>query len=167
MTKLNVSVETPLPRAQAFAYIADWGRQAEWDPNTVSSRPIGDGDPKVGARYALEVKSIGKTVPMEYRITELEAPSRLVLIGEGSGVWTEDVITFTDTPAGTRVDYFAEIKLSGLLGLVQPLLGRGFDGIGKGVVEGMKRELDALAAAPADAQGSAPPDAQAAAPADA
>ena len=49
-------------------------------------------------------------------------------------------------PEGTRVDYVAEIKLSGLLGAIQPLLGRAFAGIAKGAVSGMKRELDALAA---------------------
>jgi hypothetical protein len=68
-----------------------------------------------------------------------------VLVGEGSGVWTEDVITFAETEIGTRVEYEAEIRLSGLLGLLQPLLGRAFDGIAKGAVEGMKRELDARA----------------------
>jgi dehydrogenase/reductase SDR family protein 12 len=147
MTKLIESLSSPIDRESAFAYIADWSRQAEWDPNTTSSKLIGDGDPAIGSRYALEVKMGRKSVPMEYHITELEAPSRLVLIGEGSGVWTEDVITFTETPAGTQVDYQAEIKLSGLLGLAQPLLGRAFDGIAKGAVVGMKRELDALAAA--------------------
>lgn len=154
MTKLIESVETALPREQAFDYVADWSRQAEWDPNTVSARRIGEGGPEVGARYALEVKMSRRSVPMEYRITELEAPSRIVLVGEGSGVWTEDVLTFSETPSGTRVDYQAEIKLSGVLGLIQPLLGRAFDGIGKGAVEGMKRELDAqvmATAAPNDA----------------
>ena len=149
MTKLIESLETPLPREAAFAYVADWGRQAEWDPNTLSATRIGEGAPEVGARYSLEVKMGRKAVPMEYRITELDAPSRIVLVGEGSGVWTEDVIAFADSPAGTRVDYSAEIKLSGLLGLVQPLLGRAFDGIAKGAVAGMKRELDAQAAAAA------------------
>ncbi len=143
MTKRTVSIETALPREQAFAYIADWARQAEWDPNTVSSKRIGEGGPEVGARYVLDVKFGRGTTSMEYRITELEAPSRLVLIGEGSSVWTEDVITFTETPVGTRVDYTFEIKLSGLLGLVQPLFGRVVDGIAKGGAAGMKRELDA------------------------
>lgn len=145
MTQLNETIETALPRAEAFAYIADWDRQAEWDPNTVSAERIGEGGPVVGARYALEVKMGRKAVPMEYRITELEAPSRITLIGEGSGIWTEDVITFAETEHGTRVDYQAEIKLSGWLGLIQPLLGRAFDGIAKGAVAGMKRELDARA----------------------
>jgi carbon monoxide dehydrogenase subunit G len=143
MTKLTESLETSLPQAQAFAYVADWGRQAEWDPNTASSEALGDGEPRVGARYALQVKMGPRTVPMEYRITELEAPDRIVLVGEGSGVWSQDVITFSQTASGTRVDYEAEIRLSGLLGLLQPLLGRAFDGIAKGAVAGMKRELDA------------------------
>ena len=143
MTKLHETLETKLDREAAFAYVADWGQQAEWDPNTISARPIDDGGPVVGARYALEVRMGRRSVPMEYRITELVPPERVVLVGDGSGIWTEDAITFTETETGTRVDYEAEIKLSGLLGLVQPLLGRAFDGIAKGAVSGMKRELDA------------------------
>ena len=49
------------------------------------------------------------------------------------------------------MDYEAEIKLSGLMGLLQPLLGRAFDSIAKGAVAGMKRELDALARRPRSA----------------
>lgn len=145
MTKLHETLETSLDRESAFGYVADWGRQAEWDPNTTSAKRIGDGGPEVGARYALEVKMGRRSVPMEYVITQLVAPERVVLVGEGSGVWTEDVITFSETGSGTRVDYQAEIKLSGLLGLAQPLLGRAFESIAKGAVEGMKRELDARA----------------------
>ncbi len=145
MTKLHETIETPLGRGAAFAYIADWSRQAEWDPNTVSASRIADGEPEVGARYALEVKGFRAPMPMEYRITELVAPERLVLVGEGSGVWTEDILTFAETEAGTQVDYQAEIKLSGLLRLLEPFLGRYFDGLGRGVAEGMKRELDARA----------------------
>jgi carbon monoxide dehydrogenase subunit G len=148
MTRLVESIDAAVDRDRAFAYVADWSRQAEWDPNTTSSRQIGDGGPAVGARYALEVRMGPRSVPMEYRITNLEAPSRVVIVGEGSGIWSQDTITFTETPTGTRVDYEAEIKLSGLLGVLQPLLGRAFDGIAKGAVSGLKRELDALASAP-------------------
>ena len=145
MAKLIETVDTTLGLDEAFAYVADFSRQAEWDPNTVSSKRIDDGPLGVGARFALEVQIGRKTAPMEYRITGFGAPGEVVLVGEGSGVWTEDTITFAQIPDGTRVDYVAEIKLNGLLGLVQPLLGRAFDGIGKGAVAGMKRELDALA----------------------
>jgi Polyketide cyclase / dehydrase and lipid transport len=145
MTKLVESLTSPVARDEAFAYVADWSRQSEWDPNTTSSRQLGGDRPAVGARYALEVRMGPRTASMEYRITELEAPSRIVLVGEGSGIWTQDTIIFSEVPGGTRVDYEAEIRLSGLLGIMQPLLGRAFDGIARGAVEGMKRELDALA----------------------
>jgi len=145
MTRLVEHLTTPLPREAAFAYIADFARQAEWDPNTVSSKRIDGGELGVGARFALEVKVGNRTTPMEYHITEYQAPSRVALVGEGSGIWSHDIITFSDVPGGTRVEYDFEIKLSGLLGLIQPLLGRAFAGIAKGGVSGMKRELDALA----------------------
>jgi hypothetical protein len=146
MTTLTERVTTPLAREAAFAYVADFSHQAEWDPNTASSRRIDDGELGVGARFTLNVKMGARTTPMEYRITEYQAPTQVVLVGEGSGVWSQDRITFSEAPGGTRVDYVAEIRLSGLLGAIQPLLGRAFAGIAKGAVTGMKRELDALAA---------------------
>jgi hypothetical protein len=149
MTTLLEHVTTPLAREAAFAYVADFSRQAEWDPNTVSSRRLDEGPLGVGARFALEVRLGSRTTPMEYRITEYQVPSRVVLVGEGSGVWSRDVIDFSEAPEGTHVSYEAEIRLSGLLGIVQPLLGRAFAGIARGAVAGMKRELDALAVAAA------------------
>jgi carbon monoxide dehydrogenase subunit G len=148
MTRLAEHLTTTLDREAAFRYVADFSRQAEWDPNTVSARRIDSGGLGVGARFALDVKIGRRTVPMEYRITENEAPRKVVLVGEGGGVWSQDVITFTDVPDGTRVDYGAEIRLGGLLGLAQPLLGPALARIGRGAVEGMQRELDRLAGPP-------------------
>jgi carbon monoxide dehydrogenase subunit G len=156
MTRLSEQVASPVDRETAFAYVADFARQAEWDPNTESSRRIDVGPMGVGARFALEVRIGPRRAPMEYRITEFEPPSRVVLVGEGSGVWSRDEISFTETGEGTRVDYVAEIRLSGLLGLVQPLLGRAFTSVGRNAVAGMKRQLDALAlSGPAVGAGSA------------
>lgn len=147
MTRLVEQVTTSLPREQAFDYVADFARQAEWDPNTVSSRRLDDGELGVGSRFALDVKVGSRTAPMEYHITEYQRPAKVVLVGEGSGVRSYDIITFSEGQEGTRVDYDVEIKLSGLLGVIQPLLGRAFAGIARGAVTGMKRELDALAEA--------------------
>lgn len=146
MTRLVVSITTPLPREAAFAYVADFARQAEWDPNTVSSKRIDDGELGVGARFALEAKAGPATMRMEYRITEFDPPTKVVLIGEGRGVWSEDRITFSRTGEGTRVEYHADLRLKGLLALLGPLLPRYLSGLAEGVREGMQRELDAIAA---------------------
>jgi hypothetical protein len=150
MTHLVEHIESSASREEAFAYVADFARQAEWDPNTLSSRRIDAGPVGKGARFALQVRMGPRAVPMEYRITEFEAPARVVLVGEGSGVWSQDEITFAEVPGGTRVQYAAEIRLKGLLGLLQPLLGRAFTSLGRNAATGMQRELDKLAA-------SAPP----------
>ena len=151
MTRLLESFLTPLDRDEAFRYVADFSRQSEWDPNTASSRRTDAGALGIGSRFALEVKMGRRTVPMEYRITEYDPPARVVLVGEGSGIWSQDVITFTDVRKGTRVEYAAEIKLGGVLGLAQPLLRPAFTRIGRDAAAGMKRELDRLARRPAEA----------------
>ncbi|CAN5642913.1 hypothetical protein BH24CHL9_BH24CHL9_05180 [soil metagenome] len=146
MPKLVESIQTPLSPEAAFAYVSDFAQQSEWDPNTVSSRRRDEGPIGPGSRFTLEVRMGGRVTPMEYRITEYEAPRRVVLVGKGSGVWSEDEINFTGDPGGTRVDHVATIRLSGLLGLVQPLLGRALRSIARAAAEGMKRELDRRAA---------------------
>jgi hypothetical protein len=145
MTRLVEQVTTSLSAPAAFAYIADFSRQDEWDPNTRSARRIDEGPLGVGARFALEVNVGGRSAPMEYRITEYDPPHKVVFIGEGSGVWTSDEISFTAIPGGTRVDYVAEIKLSGILGLAQPFMGRAFAKFARGVAEGMRAALEAQA----------------------
>jgi uncharacterized protein YndB with AHSA1/START domain len=149
MTRIAETIETGLSPETAFAYVADFAHQAEWDPNTRSSRRTDEGPLGRGARFALEVAVGGRTAPMEYRITEFDPPHRVVLVGEGSGVWSSDEISFTPLPDGSRIEYVAEIRLQGLLGLIQPLLGRAFAKIGRGAADGMRSALERQAREPA------------------
>jgi carbon monoxide dehydrogenase subunit G len=84
---------------------------------------------------------------MEYRITTYEPPHRVVLTGSGSGIDAVDEIVFEAEPAGTRIDYTADIRLQGALGLIQPLLGRAFAKLAADALDGMQRALDERAAA--------------------
>jgi carbon monoxide dehydrogenase subunit G len=78
---------------------------------------------------------------MDYRITVFEPPRRVVLVGSGSGVSAVDDIRFGSVATGTRIDYTADIRLTGLLRIVQPLLGGAFANIGRNAAEGMRRTL--------------------------
>jgi hypothetical protein len=75
-----------------------------------------------------------------------EPSRRVVLCGEGRGVEAIDDIRFESTPAGTRVDYRAEIQLRGALRLLSPFAGGAFARIARDAREGMRRSLDELAA---------------------
>ncbi len=145
MTRINEHIETPLEPEAAFAFIADFANAMHWDPGTVTSERIDSGPVGLGARYRLGVRLGGRVAPMEYRITTFQPPHRVVLVGEGSGVSAVDEIRFVPSGSGTRIDYSADIRLGGVLRLVQPFLGRAFAKLGRDALAGMQRALDARA----------------------
>jgi carbon monoxide dehydrogenase subunit G len=88
----------------------------------------------------------GRFAPMEYRVSELEPMRRVVLTGSGSGVSAVDEIRFERSSTGTHIDYTADIRLGGLLRLVQPFLGGSFRKIAKDALAGMEKTLSEMAA---------------------
>jgi hypothetical protein len=83
---------------------------------------------------------------MEYVITRLEPGRRVVLDGRGSGVRAVDDISFEPGASGTTITYVADIRLTGLLGLLAPFAGGAFRRIAANAKAGMQRALDARAA---------------------
>jgi carbon monoxide dehydrogenase subunit G len=160
MTRLHEEIETPLPLDVAFPFVADFANSSRWDPGVSLSEAVNPGPPAVGARYRLMVRMGGRFAPMEYRVSVLEPMSRVVLIGSGSGVSAVDEIRFERSGTGTRIDYTADIRLGGLLRLVQPFLGGSFRKIAKDALAGMEKALDDMSAretaAPQQAVPSAP-----------
>ena len=148
MTRIHERLETALPIEAAFDYIADFANSQTWDPGTEWSRRTAgeEGPVQAGATFELGVKMGGRVAPMTYRITHFERPTRVVLEGEGSGVRSVDDIRFQRAGDATAIDYAADIRLGGLLRLVQPLLGGRFERIGKDAAAGMVATLGALAA---------------------
>lgn len=146
MTRLHERIETTLPIEAAFDYVADFANAKEWDPGVASARRIGDGPVAVGARYDLGVRMAGRVAPMEYRITELDRPLRVVLVGAGSNVDAVDDICFERSGDGTVIDYTAEIRLAGLLRFAEPFLGGSFAKVAREAAGGMERTLAARAA---------------------
>ena len=147
MTTLHEEIETSLPLDVAFPFVADFANSEHWDPGVRSSVRVDPGPVAVGATYKLEVRMGGRFAPMEYRVTAFEPGKRVVLEGKGSGVTAVDEIGFTPTPSGTHIDYTADIKLGGILGLLQPLLGGAFRKVATDAREGMQRRLDEMATA--------------------
>lgn len=145
MTRLHVEIETPLPLDVAFPFVADFANSSRWDPGVRSSEAIDPGPLAVGARYRLMVRMGGRFAPMEYRLSALEPMRRVVLTGSGSGVSAVDEIRFERSRTGTHIDYTADIRLGGLLRLVQPLLGGSFRKIAKDALAGMERTLGEMA----------------------
>jgi carbon monoxide dehydrogenase subunit G len=142
MTRLDASIETPLPIDEAFAFIADFANARHWDPGVATSERTDAGPVGLGARYRLGVRMRGRVAPMEYRISTYEPPRRVILTGEGSGVSAVDEIRFAPAGTGTRIDYTADIRLGGWMRLVEPFVGGVFERIARDALAGMQRALD-------------------------
>jgi carbon monoxide dehydrogenase subunit G len=149
MTTLRERITTPLPIADAFAYVADFANSQEWDPGVATAERIDGGPLGVGARYRLGIRRGSRVTPMEYEISVFEPPHRVVLVGSGSGVSAVDDIRFSESGGGTSVDYTADIRLRGLLRLAEPFMGRTFEKIATQAADGMQRTLDSRARADA------------------
>lgn len=148
MTRLHETIETTLPLADTFAFIADFANAQVWDPGTLTSTRIGDGPVGVGAAYDLSVKMGGGAAPMTYVIETYEPDRRVVLRGEGKQATARDDIRFEATAdGGTRVDYIADIELKGWMRILQPVLGGAFRKLGDDARIGMTRALAERAAA--------------------
>jgi carbon monoxide dehydrogenase subunit G len=147
VTRLNERIETALPIEEAFAYLADFANSEEWDPGVASAERLDEGPVGVGARYRVGVRQGDRIADMEYRISVHEPSSRVVLIGSGSGISAVDDIRFERAGRGSVVTYTADIKLNGLLRLVQPFLGGTFAKIARDAADGIERTLNARAAA--------------------
>jgi carbon monoxide dehydrogenase subunit G len=145
MPRLRRQIETPLAIGDTFTFIANFDNAMHWDPGVASSRRLDPGPLRVGARYALGIRMRGRVAPMEYRVSVLEPPHRVVLVGEGSGVSAVDDIRFEPRGTGTRVDYTADIRLTGLARLAGPFLGGAFEKIARDALEGMRLALDSRA----------------------
>ena len=147
MPVLREQIETSLPVATTFSFVADFANAERWDPGVASSERLSDGPIAAGTRYRLGVRMRGKVSPMVYEVAVWEPDRRVVLKGSGSGVVATDEIRFEATPTGTRIDYIADIRLKGLLALATPFAGGTFRRIARDARDGMQRALDALASA--------------------
>ena len=145
MAVLRERIDTALGIADAFAFVADFANAARWDPGVATSEQIGAGPVQVGARYLLGVRLGSRVTPMEYTITQLDRPRRVVLTGEGRGIAAVDDISFEPAGTGTTIAYIADIRLRGFMRLLAPFAGGAFRRIGENARAGMQRALDQLA----------------------
>jgi carbon monoxide dehydrogenase subunit G len=135
------AIDLPVPIEQAFDYLADFSRTAEWDPGVVHARRLSRGEPAIGSRFEVAVSFLGRRIALEYEITELERPTRLVLSGGDASLHAVDEITFAPRPDGTRVTYESRVDLVGLRQLADPVFDLVFQQIGRSAARGLRERF--------------------------
>lgn len=144
MTRLVETAFTSLDPAAAFAKVAEFANIEQWDPGVTRSVKVSPGPTDVGTSYALELEYGGRKLDMTYTVTEYRPNERVVLRSHGGRVEAVDTITFGANGAGTLVTYEADLQLTGMGRLVQPLLKNRLEAIGRAAGDGLREWLAGL-----------------------
>ena len=143
MGRYVATLHSSLPPAEAFAYLADVERFAEWDPSVVRSTRVEGSAAGPDAAYDIEVKNGPRTVILHYRTIAWEPPRRFVLRAESRLLCSLDEIRVEPRDGGSRVTYDATLTLKGIARIFDPALGLLFRRIGDRAVPGLRRGLHA------------------------
>jgi len=142
MARYIVHVRTPMPRDEAFAYLADLTNFAEWDPGVDRVEQVEGDGAGLGAAFDVAVKVPGRTMTLRYDTVAFDdASTTMTAVAQNALMTSEDTITIEADGNGSIVTYDAELKLKGLLGLSDPLLGLTFNQIGDRAAAGLVETL--------------------------
>jgi dehydrogenase/reductase SDR family protein 12 len=145
MARYRCTIETALTPEESFDYMARFSNAVSWDPSVVSAEMVTPEPVARGSVFELVVRSLGRDLPFRYEVVEHERPERVVLRAVRGSLVSEDTVTVRAlSVGGSALTYDADLRFSGPLRFVDPLLGVGFRRLGDAAAAGLRRELPAL-----------------------
>lgn len=142
MARYVVHVRTSMPRAEAFAYMADLTNFAEWDPGVDRVVQVQGDGAGPGPAFDVVVKVTFSKMTLRYKTVAYDgASTTMTVLAKNAVITSTDTITVEADGNGSIVTYDAELKLKGLLGLSDPLLGLTFNRIGDRAAAGLVKAL--------------------------
>ncbi len=142
MARYVTTIESALPRVEAFAYMADFANSRLWDPSVSEARRVGEAPLGIGSAFDLVARFGGRDVPLRYEIVDYDAPRRVVLEARRPGFVSTDTITVQSAGDGSIVHYDATLAFGGLGRLLDPVMQRVFDRVGARATLGLRTALN-------------------------
>lgn len=154
MTTMNVSAYIARPVEEVFAYVTDLRSVPLWDRGVRSMEVESGGPLRLGARVHDVRSMMGRTMHVVTEITAYDAPRAFAWRGEVPFP-VRGGYRFTPEGSGTRIEFYGESELRGLLGLLAPLARRVFAAQMRARFVTLKKLLEANKPATAQPRGSA------------
>lgn len=129
------------PIGEVFAYTADFSNVADWDPGVSEASQVGGGPIGKGTLFNVTAKFGASEIPMVYEITEYEAEHKVVLVGTSDTLDAVDEIIFSERPAGTVVEYIADLTFKNWFRHVAPLARPLMNRVGERALDGLVETL--------------------------
>ena len=141
MAHYQATIDTDHGSEEVFAYLSDFSNTREWDPGVVDAERLTGPEVGLGSRFSLIARFLGRQNQLTYRIVEFDPPRSVTFLGENRSIVSRDRILFEPGESGTRITYDAELKMKGLLKLLDLILGLAFKRVGDRALAGMNQVL--------------------------
>ncbi len=124
MQRVERTARIPAPPSEVFAYLADLDNLAEWQSGIVSAERVDSGPMRVGSSARVTRELMGQRLEVPLTVTDYEAPTRLSIASEVSGVKAAAVLDLAEADGGaaTEVSFAMEIRGSGMTSFMEPMI---------------------------------------------
>ena len=126
-----------------FDFVADQRNEPRYNPQMLSAEQVSGGPIGLGTQFRAELRSGTRTLPMLIEFRTFERPMRLGSHASFSGMTTDGELTFESLGESTRMKWSWELKPSGALKMLGPLIAWQGRRQEKAVWSGLKRCLEA------------------------
>lgn len=109
------------PVEEVFDFVADQRTEPTYNRNMVSSEMTTEGPIGVGTRFQATVQGRSRPMTMDIEYTAFERPYLIASTTHMSSADFAGTLTFTPTPAGTRLRWSWDARPKGLTRLLAPL----------------------------------------------
>ena len=124
MARYVVHVRTPMPPAEAFAYMADLNNFARWDPGVDGVEQVEGAGPGAKSVFDVSVKAVVGTMTLRYETTRYEPTTLVVARAESSTLTSLDTarvgLRADRRPGGRRADRRPRRRAGGDTDVGQP-----------------------------------------------
>jgi uncharacterized membrane protein len=145
---VEVGIRIDRAAEDVYTYASTFSAMPAWRGGVSEVEQLTEGPVGVGTRLRAGGRVLGRALGIVIEVTALEPGSRFEYRGAAGPLRTHNVVTFERVTGGTQVTWTDEIELSGVLGPLEPLVGRL---VRRGYEADLGRLKDILEAQPAKA----------------
>ena len=107
-----------------YAYASTFSAMPAWRGGVSEVEQLTDGPVGVGTRIRAGGRVLGRPIGIVIEVVALETGSRFAYRGASGPLRTHNIVTFERVAGGTQATWADEIELGGMLGPLEPLMGR-------------------------------------------
>ena len=122
MPRVRGSVDIARPVEDVFDVVADQTNEPTYNQAMVRCEQVAPGPVGEGSRFRSVARSAGREVPMTSELVDYQRPHHLGVLTSVDGTIIDGTLDFAPSPAGTRMTWDWDVRTTGRLRVLGPVV---------------------------------------------